>query len=602
MKNLNAVLKTVKEKCKGYHGKYYIPKAWNSIGYDKFTTDASRPNEIIVNPYDFFAACVEKIENAAKLPQCGGITEQYIYGAFLRSYTAWNHSDDKSKNLNCGTIFKTIMMLYKLWKNGTTILYLLPIFRCSEFYIKGELGSPYAIRDVYKLDENLHDDLLGEYSPEMIETEFKALVEACHMLGIKVIVDFAFRTVGRDSTLLLEHPEWFYWISSDTSDKFTPPKIGDGSKTYPMNMSTVKRLYNSPDLHDYLSQFTVSPNQINPDKWEEFKKNPGKDYPLNIEKEFGVTTVPGFPDVINDKQPAWTDVTYLKYYFDCAPEVAKYIPEGQAPFIMQDGASLDKFHGSEKNQELWDYVTNVLPYYKTTFGIDGARIDMAHAMPVELNSKIISTIRSLDKDFLLWSEELDAGKGAQAGKDGFQVISGYAYIDYKKIKSSGFNRKILNECYLKSEVPVVASVETPDTPRSAYIHQNNSVLKMLLILNTFMPNSVPYLNAGQEIMEIQPMNLGLDNNEDGRYVLPKDDPAYGKLAFFDITGLHWERDFTWVDSLLSDVMDIRRRNIDLLKDNRNFINLPELLVSKKMHGVMLLQRRKESGLCRCGKP
>jgi glycosidase len=37
----------------------------------------------------------------------------------------------------------------------------------------------------------------------MIETEFKAFMEACHLCGIRVMVDFVFRTVARDSDLLL---------------------------------------------------------------------------------------------------------------------------------------------------------------------------------------------------------------------------------------------------------------------------------------------------------------------------------------------------------------------------------------------------------------
>ena len=34
-----------------------------------------------------------------------------------------------------------------------------------------------------------------------------------------------------------------------------------------------------------------------------------------------------------------------------------------------------------------------------------------------------------------------------------------------------------------------------------------------------MPNAVPFINSGQELLEVQPMNLGLDNSEDGRFVL-----------------------------------------------------------------------------------
>ncbi|MBQ6570701.1 MAG: maltodextrin glycosyltransferase, partial [Clostridia bacterium] len=52
-------------------------------------------------------------------------------------------------------------------------------------------------------------------------------------------------------------------------------------------------------------------------------------------------------------------------------------------------------------------------------------------------------------------------------------------------------------------------------------------------------NTVPLINCGQELCEIQPMNLGLLNDENGKYVLPKNDPQYGRLAFFDPFKLNW---------------------------------------------------------------
>ena len=63
------------------------------------------------------------------------------------------------------------------------------------------------------------------------------------------------------------------------------------------------------------------------------------------------------------------------------------------------------------------------------------------------------------------------------------------------------------------------------------MYKNKRVLSLLTFLNYFIPNSVPFINNGMEAMEIQPMNLGLGNTEEGRFVLNKKDPMYGKLPF-----------------------------------------------------------------------
>lgn len=594
MKNLDYLLSIANAKKSCFKGDYFIPESWNCIGYKDYETDDARPGEIKVNPYDFFAACVRSIENSGvQMQNSTDLNENVIYGILPRTFTAWAHNNDSK--IQSGTLLKTIMVLKMLKKYHVSILYMLPVFKTGDSYKKGELGSPYAIKDIYKIDENLHDNLLGEYSEEMNKTEFKALVEACHQLGIKVMVDFAYRTVARDNVLIAEHPEWFYWIKSEFKDSFKPPVIGDGGKFYYICKDTISKLYKSPELKSYLSNFVLPPNEINPEKWAEIKSGPVDGISERIEKEFGIIAVPGFSDVVNDTQPAWTDITYLRFYFDNYKEVQKYLPENQPPYIMQDGASLSTFHGEEKNQKLWDYVIGTLPYYNKEFGIDGARIDMAHALPAELNAKIISEIRKQCPEFLLWSEELVAENGGQAKNDGFDFISGFTYTDYKKVSSPVFNKKIIEDNYLKSEIPLAASLETPDTPRSAYIHKNPDILKLLLIINSFMPNSVPYINCGQELLEIQPMNLGLDNNENGRFVLPENDPMYGKLAFFDTCYLHWTSESKWYRQVLCDIMEIRDRNKELIK-TENFIKPSAFYRCKKPTAICYYDKEKEKGI------
>jgi hypothetical protein len=202
---------------------------------------------------------------------------------------------------------------------------------------------------------------------------------------------------------------------------------------------------------------------------------------------------------------------------------------------------------------------------------------MANAMPIDLYASMVRSIHKLDPAFFLWSEVLDCSKGTEAQEEGFDFISGYTYYGYKRVHDADFNRSILDGGFLASPIPVVASVETPDTPRAALIHPDKASMRLVLTLNSFMPNGVPFINSGQELLEVQPMNLGLDNSENGRFVLPLGDPMAGRLAFFDPYCLHWTSSDTSVDTVLQETLRLRRHYLPLLSDPGNFVKQDDVL-------------------------
>lgn len=580
MKNIKLLLDRLKAGISDFTGSYYIPGTWISDGFTDRSEDSSRPGEININPYSFMSRCIESqilgqagrtdgnlkdgnltgnsltdgansglsdnADGSLKDGENNGIDllDSTIYGMFPRVFTAWDHYEKDS--ICGGTFLKAICRLPYLKRMSIDIIYLLPVFKCSSKYKKGELGSPYSIKNVYKLDPALHDDLLGEYSEELLEVEFSAFVEACHALGMRVMVDFVFRTVSRDNDLIVEHPDWFYWIDVKYNECFRAPFLKDEKKLVSLNKRLLAKLYRSEHMKEYLSMFRLPPNLTDPEKWERVRARARAGYKASdvnildlVEKEFGITTVPGFSDVLNDPQPPWTDVTYLKLYDSVDESVAEYIPAGQPPYISQDGVSRNAFSGEGANTALWQYISGVIPYYREKFGIDGARIDMGHALPAQLNKLISENIKKAGGDFILWSEEFDPAKAEKARKDGFHFISGYTSAIYRDIDRPSFNGRMFKDMLLRSELPVTGAVETPDTPRAAYIHRDLRRIKQLIMLNSFMPNAIPFINNGFEVMEKQPMNLGLDNSEEGRFVLDRADPMYGRLAFFDNYRLHW---------------------------------------------------------------
>ncbi|MFW5894832.1 MAG: alpha-amylase family glycosyl hydrolase, partial [Bacillota bacterium] len=115
------------------------------------------------------------------------LRDAFIYQVFVR-----NHTKE-------GT-FKALMEdLDRIRDLGVDILYLLPVHPIGEKHRKGNIGSPYSIKDYRAIDESLGT-----------EEDFKALIEAAHDRGMKVMMDIVFNHTSYDSVLFNTHPEWFY--------------------------------------------------------------------------------------------------------------------------------------------------------------------------------------------------------------------------------------------------------------------------------------------------------------------------------------------------------------------------------------------------------
>lgn len=656
MDSLYAIQDMLKSRIAALADDYFIPEAWNTWGYEKYRRSADRPGEIIVNPYEFLSECIEnqilgsvdsgyhetqpgkgmvfgapahirvaqsetlteeleqmrhdKALNRHGTGKAGGgcprgthdeaptLCRHAIYSMLPRMITAWDHYE---KDEICpGTFIKAICLLPWLKRIGIDIISLLPVFEISDHCKKGEAGSPYAIKNIYRLDISLHEPLLGRASDSLLEIEFKAFVEACHTIGMKVMMDFAFRTAARDSDLVISHPDWFYWIHKQYADSISTPSPRRLKKPTTVNDRAFLALYTSAELKEYLSKFTRNPKEADPAKWDRLTKwqaKTGENILDLIESEYNMTTIPAFSDVVNDEQPKWTDVTYLRFYYDVHQKASKYISEDQPPYIMQDGVKLNLYPGTKTNDELFSYISGVIPYYQDKYGIDGARLDMGHALPDNLNREIISQAKERNGEFLFWSEEFKAERAEISKEYGFHFISGTLWALYKDLEKPGFNRKLLQDRLLKSELPMLAALETPDSPRASWVHGDSSKLAQLVLLNAFLPNTIPFLNNGLEVMEKQPMNLGLENSEKGRFVLDIKDPMYGKLAFFDPYRLHWTaRKAQWMRELLETAGRLRTRYIDLLSRKDCYREMDEVYQSRKLIFLFYCDRKTGSGV------
>lgn len=550
MENLNKMLELLSRNEEAGLG-YKIPYSWNYVGVEFEKADIQ--GEILVNSREYFIKAIENILARKKTKQSENLS---FYSLFVRSFSAWDHG----KGMESGTFLKTIALLPLIKEMGFNGIYFLPVFEMSRENKKGELPSPYAIKNIMKIDSCYHDYHLNGMTPE---EEFGALCEACHKLQMKVVLDFAFRTASRDSDLCLTHPDWFYWVKNHSRLDFKAPTCDELGHVV-VTEKNVRQLYRSERMMSFAESFSYPPDE----KVINLFSDSEKSFFEGCSENLGISVMPGFADTVNDPQPAWSDVTFLRFYFDNTENVRRKFGENHPPMIAQDGVKCSAFPCEKPNTELWEYVKNVIPYYMDKYGLDGARIDMAHALPKELTESIISEIRKKNKNFLLWSEEFDNSCSDELKNAGYCFYTGgiWDLWNEESYRSMNFNKR-LSEC-ITGEIPSVSCTETADTPRSM---QTMGLLRCMAsaVVTALLPNSVYFINNAQEFAEKQPMNLGLRNTEKGRFVLPKKHPLYGKLAFFDEYYFDWKNRKHMYEAIKR-ALFLRQRYGDVLSDINNY--------------------------------
>ena len=549
MENLNKILQMLDKN--ESRDKYKIPYAWNYVGAE--FEKADEMGEILVSSSDYFKKAINYILSYKKVKQDEPMS---FYSLFIRCFSAWNHGE----GLEQGTFLKTIALLPLIREMGFNGIYFLPVFELSEENRKGNLTSPYAIKNIMNFDKNLHDKHLDGMT---LEEEFSALCQACHKLQMKVVLDFAFRTVSRDSVLIESHPDWFYWVNNHSLLNFNAPTSDELGHTV-VTEKNVKQLYKSDSIVKFAESFSFPPDESTIEALGESDEP----FRTKCKNQLGISVMPGFADTINDPQPPWSDVTFLKYYFDNTENVKKKFGSDFPPMIAQDGIKCSLFPGEKPNHELWDYVRGVIPYYIENFSIDGARIDMAHALPKELTENIIKDIKQKNKKFLLWSEEFNNAYSQSLKDAGYDFYTGGIWDMWDESSYTGmnFNKRLAEN--IGGAIESVSCTENADTPRSMH---TMGLLKSMAaaVVTALLPNTVYFINNAQEFSEKQPMNLGLKNTEDGKFVLPRNHPLYGKLAFFDEFYFDWKNKKHMYETIKS-ALALRKKYCDVLKDINNY--------------------------------
>ena len=508
-------------------GGYAVPSLWMPHPGNR-----AKGEIVEIHPVDFFLQAVDSITGAQRRviqrTEGGAWTrEAVIYNIFVRTTFAFDHNRNGKLDLpvnnsgwkETGTFLKAIALLPYVKSLGVNTIHLLPITSIGKDGNKGVLGSPYAIKNPYKLDPHLAEPNIGLGAEE----EFKAFVEAAHYMGIRVVVEFVFRTSAKDGDWIKEHPEWFYWIKESIKDR-QPHSHDETSYGAPVfTREELQKIHAMVEGGDFDGLIPPHKHYV-----EMFTDPPDKD---SIDVENGKligrlrdglrVRVPGaFADwPPDDSQPPWGDVTYLKMYSHRDFNYTAY-----NTLRMYDVRLARK---ENINQPLWETIANIIPYYQQSFGIDGVMIDMGHALPMELKQEMIRRARDINPDFAFWDENFSVGE--QSVKEGYNAVIGYQWADQHH--PSKFKKMVKRFSEEGFALPFFATPESHNTPRAAARTGGAAYSKYAWGVSNFIP-AIPFIHSGFELCEMYPINTGLDFTKDELKNYPSEQlPLFSEHAY-----------------------------------------------------------------------
>jgi starch synthase (maltosyl-transferring) len=557
---------------------YAVPNLWHC--------DAT--GTMLVNPAEYYGSIVNDIlsvpeEEGLDLGKAvsGWAADAVVYNLFVRLGAAFDHDGDGAIGISplssgfreTGTLLKSIAMLPYMKRIGVNTIYLLPLTSIGVQNRKGSLGSPYAIKNPCILDPMLDEPALGL----PLETQLSAFVEAAHRMGMRVVFEFVFRTTSVDSDWTALHPDWFYWLRDGNADTpYSPPGFSH---------ETLAEIYEKVDKHDfrnlpvpdeaYRNRFVQAPDTVM--LKDGAIEGIGSDGTIcHIASAFSDWP----PD---DRQPPWTDVAYLKMHQH--PDF-NYIAYNT---IRMYDEELDR--PGTKNAPLWEEIAGIIPWYQKRYGIDGAMIDMGHALPPALKASIVARARDTRPDFTFWDENFDPSPKLK--EEGFDAVFGslpFVIQDVQYIKG------LLN--FLNKNgvaIPFFATGENHNTPRVCHNMAGQQAgrrrVMFLFTLGAILP-AMPFIHSGMELCEWHPVNLGLNFTDEDRHRFPAETLPLFSPGTFDWNGSNG------LAPLCGDIrriVDIRSSYMDLIRCGEKgsiiqpYISDPALLaVMRKSGGKTLI--------------
>ncbi|MBB6098616.1 glycosidase [Deinobacterium chartae] len=196
-----------------------------------------------------------------QLPPPAWMADASIYQIFVRNFTPE------------GTLKAATARLESVRDLGVNTVYLLPFHPTGQQQRKGELGSPYSVRDYLTVDP-------AQGSLE----DFDTFLSKAHGLGLRVVMDLVFNHTAWDNPLTLTHPEYYL---KNAAGKIRAPRP---------EWSDVAALDTSrPDVQDYLISVGKFWARAGVDG---FRADVSGDLPLNFWQRFRNALKSEYPDLL----------------------------------------------------------------------------------------------------------------------------------------------------------------------------------------------------------------------------------------------------------------------------------------------------------------
>lgn len=567
-----------------YQAPYFVPSLWK----DESPEDL---NAIRVNPKAFYLEVIDAIlqqppSDIVKTTGGEWSRSAVVYNIFPRLSAAFDHNQNGKISIEpqeslreTGTFLKCIAMLPYIKRLGANVVHLLPIMAIGKDGNKGSLGSPYAIKNPYKIDERLSEPALNLD----VETEFAAFVEAARHLGLRVVLEFVFRTSAKDGDWVKEHPDWFYWIDNRLRDRGAKPEEKSGDTQSGAEQINARELvYGNPIFsREALAVINAKVNAGDfshlpepDDVYRSFFTETPKTIEFINGQYIGTTNdgrqcrIPGaFADwPPDDTQPPWGDVTYLKLFDHPA---FNYIAYNTIRMYSAELARAEFI-----NKSLWEKIIGIIPYYQDAFGIDGVMIDMGHALPFELKREMVRVARSKNPDFAFWDENFDitpksVAEGYNAVMGGL-IFVGHQFEELKKFLTYFAKQGV--------PIPFFGSAENHNTPRCASRfggqESGANFSKFIFAVSCIYP-AIPFIHSGMELCEWYPVNTGIGFSPSELQKFPSE-----KLGLFSEDAYNWTggNGVEPIVPFIQRILKVRKQYesliIDPSPDSIRFIDIP----------------------------
>ena len=537
MNYLKRLYEELEKQCKSHAKEIYnyaIPQSWNLYGYRPAKSIRSR--ELLVHPYEFYLFTLRNILKDAdgnwKQPQLtkekpsdkrDWLKHASVYSLMVRTATAWDHDrDDRlvSDNLyhlnDNGTFLKSILLLPLLKRMGVNTLLLHQIFPLCKTQNAHDYPVKEAVTDFRSIDALLQDKLVRKLDAK---EQCAAFLEACHLLGFRVILEYCPGKLARENSYYKEHPECFFWYDSDQQNAYHPPRCNAlPQNTLPFTYA-LKDFYRSADVQQHIALFQEAPAGLH--KFESLRE---------IERALHTTIAPSMVDQINAAIPAELDTTIWRMYEDIHTQVPKDIRAQAKPYLMQDIIRYDLHPARKPMTALWDYLCENISWYQQELGIDGIFLEKPYLLPEKLQRAMAKAARKQRKSFVMIAEDTVSDNSTLWLNKGYDAISGsgaYEESDVWNFKFHSFSYRLKGNACL-----MFAACESYDSRRIVSVEGNTAAI-MLTVMNQFLPNGIPFMMNGVESFEVQPMQLSEYGDSKYLNALPKEDPRHRRQAYLD---------------------------------------------------------------------